>query len=256
MFSTAFTYMASSGPNLWTPAQISTTIWYDASDSSTITLNGSNVSQWNDKSGNANNAVQATASQQPAFSSTGFNSKPAVVFDGSNDTMAISTGTLGSNISVFAVAKGNTMASYRRLFHAGAGGADAFLLFGSVDNNFATFFGDGTNWNDLDVNSPSVSVLSNNILEVVNPTSGSNATPYVNGTAQNTKVGTMGTTTGGRLGDGVSQCWDGPLAELVVVNSGVSTTVRQQIEGYLAWKWGLEGNLPNDHPYKNSPPTI
>lgn len=25
-------------------------------------------------------------------------------------------------------------------------------------------------------------------------------------------------------------------------------------EGYLAWKWGLQGNLPNNHPYKNSAP--
>jgi len=25
-------------------------------------------------------------------------------------------------------------------------------------------------------------------------------------------------------------------------------------EGYLAWKWGLQGNLPNTHPYKNAAP--
>ena len=25
-------------------------------------------------------------------------------------------------------------------------------------------------------------------------------------------------------------------------------------EGYLAWKWGLQGNLPSGHPYKNSAP--
>ena len=30
---------------------------------------------------------------------------------------------------------------------------------------------------------------------------------------------------------------------------------RQQLEGYLAWKWGLEANLPVDHPYKNAAPT-
>ena len=27
-----------------------------------------------------------------------------------------------------------------------------------------------------------------------------------------------------------------------------------QAEGYLAWKWGLQGNLPSSHPYKNNPP--
>ena len=28
----------------------------------------------------------------------------------------------------------------------------------------------------------------------------------------------------------------------------------RQAEGYLAWKWGLQGNLPSNHPYKNNPP--
>lgn len=29
---------------------------------------------------------------------------------------------------------------------------------------------------------------------------------------------------------------------------------RLMIEGYLAWQWGLEGKLPEDHPYKAAPP--
>lgn len=51
----------------WTPAEITTELWLDAADSSTITQDGSgNVSQWDDKSGNARHAVQATSSLQPA----------------------------------------------------------------------------------------------------------------------------------------------------------------------------------------------
>jgi hypothetical protein len=257
MFSTAFTYMAAppSGSNLWTPAQISTAFWVDADDISTITLSGSNVTQWNDKSGNGNNAVQATPAKQPAYSSTGFNSKPSVnFFNGSQ--LIVSTGTFGPNISMFSAVKLNTgLSFYIRLINISAT-ADQYGFLGALNNNFATFFGSGSSWNDISVNSPAVSVTSNNILEVVNPTSGSDATPYVNGIAQNAKVGTMGTATGLQLSEGGGQSWEGPVAEIVIVNSGVSTTVRQQIEGYLAWKWGLEGNLPNDHPYKNSPPTI
>lgn len=30
----------------------------------------------------------------------------------------------------------------------------------------------------------------------------------------------------------------------------------QRIEGYLAWKWELQANLPTNHPYKNVVPTI
>jgi hypothetical protein len=55
------------GAVAWTPAQIPTSLWLDATDTSTITLNGSTVSQWNDKSGNGRNATQATAANQPAW---------------------------------------------------------------------------------------------------------------------------------------------------------------------------------------------
>ena len=42
----------------WTPTQITTSLWLDAADVSTITLNSTTVSQWNDKSGNSRNALQ------------------------------------------------------------------------------------------------------------------------------------------------------------------------------------------------------
>ncbi|MFM6254192.1 MAG: hypothetical protein ACKPEQ_34470, partial [Dolichospermum sp.] len=70
------------GKKLLTPAQISTDLWLDAADSSTITLNGSTVSQWNDKSGNGRNAIQATATNQPAYTANGLNGKPVLTFDG------------------------------------------------------------------------------------------------------------------------------------------------------------------------------
>jgi hypothetical protein len=56
-----------SARRLWTPAQLTTSLWLDAADASTITLNGSTVSQWNDKSGNSRNAVQATTTYQPLY---------------------------------------------------------------------------------------------------------------------------------------------------------------------------------------------
>ncbi len=55
------------GRPAWTPSLIQTALWLDAADTNTITLNGSTVSQWNDKSGNGRNAVQATASNQPGW---------------------------------------------------------------------------------------------------------------------------------------------------------------------------------------------
>jgi hypothetical protein len=47
----------------------------------------------------------------------------------------------------------------------------------------------------------------------------------------------------------------GVIGEIIMVQT-TDTTTRQKIEGYLAWKWGLQANLPNDHPYKNAAPTV
>jgi hypothetical protein len=44
----------------------------------------------------------------------------------------------------------------------------------------------------------------------------------------------------------------GAMAE--VIGMGSNTTLdRTRVEGYLAWKWGIQSKLPIDHPYKNTP---
>ncbi|MFM7534993.1 MAG: LamG-like jellyroll fold domain-containing protein, partial [Acidimicrobiales bacterium] len=52
-----------------------------------------------------------------------------------------------------------------------------------------------------------------------------------------------------------SELFQGRIAELVVVNSAITTAERQHVEGYLAWKWGLTDRLSGDHPYRYSPPS-
>ena len=66
-------------------------VWYDASDATTITLNGSNVSQWNDKSGNGYHASQSTSANQPAYVTNDRNGRPVVSFDGVNDSLVTSS---------------------------------------------------------------------------------------------------------------------------------------------------------------------
>jgi len=42
--------------------------------------------------------------------------------------------------------------------------------------------------------------------------------------------------------------------EIIVFNRTIDTNERQQIEGYLAWKYGLQANLPSVHPFRIFPP--
>ena len=46
----------------------------------------------------------------------------------------------------------------------------------------------------------------------------------------------------------------GELAEFIIIDATLSSSEQQSIEGYLAHKWGLTGNLPATHPYKSSKP--
>lgn len=48
--------------------------------------------------------------------------------------------------------------------------------------------------------------------------------------------------------------WRGPIGELLVFDRKLTDTERQEVEGYLAHKWGTAGRLPSDHPYKDTAP--
>ena len=61
-------------------------------------------------------------------------------------------------------------------------------------------------------------------------------------------------TVGVRRIDSLNGVFDGEIAEVVMYQGDVGTVDRQKIEGYLAHKYGLDGNLPSDHPYKTTAP--
>ena len=48
----------------------------------------------------------------------------------------------------------------------------------------------------------------------------------------------------------------GDYCEFIIFSSLLSSINQQLVEGYLAWKWGVEGNLPAGHPYKNAAPRL
>lgn len=81
----------------FTPASLpNLALWLDAADTATITSSGSpaKVSQWDDKSGNGRNLVQATANQQPTTGANTINNRNVITFASHNlatTSLAIST---------------------------------------------------------------------------------------------------------------------------------------------------------------------
>jgi hypothetical protein len=66
----------------------------------------------------------------------------------------------------------------------------------------------------------------------------STMSPFINGNTQNTLAGTTLATTGVFIG-GPSNYFNGTLSELLIYSTTLTTGQRQQVEGYLARKWGL-----------------
>ncbi len=55
--------------------------------------------------------------------------------------------------------------------------------------------------------------------------------------------------------DGTDRFFNGDIGEIILIKRTLTTDERDKMEGYLAHKWGLEGDLPGGHPYFTNPPT-
>jgi len=66
-------------------------LWLDVANTSSLTFNGSTVSQVNDLSGNGFHATQGTANNQPTYQATGLNGKPTLYFDTTDSVTSSAT---------------------------------------------------------------------------------------------------------------------------------------------------------------------
>jgi len=248
---------------LWTPSLITTSLWLDADDANTITLNGNNVSQWNDKSGNARNATQGLVANQPVYNTLTLNSKPAITFDGTlkflEMSVNISNIILSNSYSAFTVGRAtsaptNNADGFNNSGFWGDNGGYISNYFRGTSNLIGVYNWDGTN----DVTTQSYT-FGTNVISGVELSGGSIRLRQNGGTETSTASGNTQVTTGvlriGKVYRDQEPNFTGVVSEVIFCRGHLSTTDRQLVEGYLAWKWGLEANLPNDHPYKNAAPT-
>jgi hypothetical protein len=248
---------APAGPTLWTPANITTLAWYDASNASTITLNGSNVSQINDLSGNGYNATQSSAGLQPAYTAT-LNGLNVMTFDGSNDKLELPSIPFPSDyqMSVYLVGQQASVGGYQVMLGLWKSGLDAVAYLSAIAGNA---------WGLYTGNSAASNALLGTNPFFIGAITTTGSSPYIvfstNGTLYNypdanpfngTSVFASGTIGNDQYGSAFNGKW----GEAVVVPSYDGTPAREKMEGYLAWKWGLQANLPITSPYYSAPPYV
>lgn len=253
----------------WTPAALGSALalWLDAADASTITLNGSTVSQWRDKSGNARHASQPTAANQPTYTASAFAGKPGLTFDGVDDNLAVNYNYAGNQATLYAVVSrlpGGSTEQFVFSSYGGTNGTPLLAPMWALGFNLVT----GTNWatyGNATFLSGGVTLTTDGTpfaLGLVSDISGSVLDAYTNGTRTGQYGAAPRYTLGGARNfigaevNGASRFLSGRVSEIIQTETVLSTTDRERLEGYLAWKWGLEANLPSGHPFRNTPPTV
>jgi len=243
--------------NNWTPADIDTALWLDAADASTITESGGAVSQWNDKSGNNRNVMQATAADQPTVSTDAGNA--SLLFDGTSEYLRHDvSGTITYPSSTFIVCRNTDTANAGHVLSINNSSAsDQYATLTQRD-----FSGQSSFYSIRSVSSSIISAssaFSTEIIEGVSNASNDNEL-FSNGASVGTDTNTWlapsyDNITIGRLRyQNTAQHFAGHVHEIIWIMQSLNLATRQRIEGYLAHKWGLTANLPADHPYKTAIP--
>lgn len=262
---------------LWTPSADSNTFaWWDANDSSTITLNTGVVTEWRDK-------ISSTA-LTPASSGTfagsvltgSLNSKD--VIDLSSDDHFVhedlaTHANYNGDLGVYIVAKvdvvehgSDSIISINSNTGASGAGSD-FQLDSGHGNQFRARLvvtnQDGTNTTTASSNTTDRNGAYH-IFQAIFDKQGTgkfysyvDGTPFTNYSNGSSYTNSVAFGAGANLhvfsNRGLNQWPAGQVAEVICM---ADVGDREKVEGYLAHKWGLEGLLDSAHPFKGSAPSL
>lgn len=237
------------------PTQISgLQVWVDAADTSTVALSGSTVTSIRDKSRNA--ALFDQGSAKPTYG-TWINGLNAMNFTTTTTGgIATTTTTPYNNIPQFTVFIVNrpTHVSGSLGYAAGIFGirnATTTQISWHLQSDYSRF----TAYNGsviADTTTLTVARNEDNIFCIVQ--SASSFVYVKNGTTTSPVSITVTGRTGlpfniGNSGSG-SEAFIGNIGEVLFYSRPLAESERQRVEGYLSWKWGLQANLPANHPFR------
>jgi hypothetical protein len=268
----------------WPTAFISPTqltglqLWLDAADASTLydaTTGGSlvaadgGVARWEDKSGNARHATQATSANRPARKTAIQGGKDVLRFDGSNDSLSIASSTAtfkflhGTTATLLYVAKYGTSADpnaqYGLVSTGGASGNEIgyFHSFddSSVNNSISSSAIRDANgfraWLNRvnDTVTPNTFIACSEVIDAGAATAANRSTVRINGgsaiqgnsltDSPSGNDSQFDLTIGAIVSSSPTAYMVGDICEIIIYNSALSNTNRALVESYLMSKWGI-----------------
>lgn len=244
------------------PTQISgLTAWLDGSDSSTITVTGTQVTQWRDKSGSNNTVTPLSGLSNASVQSAYQNGLSVLNFSNNNIYRApAGSGVYPSDVFVVLALK---VVQRNDIIGIGATSSDNFNSL-TIGEHTANRWHNGSSFFTRTPNTVSpTNETSTSFLLMEWSIANNNFVIRRNGTQlSQTSSYTYSLTGGSVFQIGFRQTASGSpdvalnvyIAEVLIYNSQLGTTNQQQVEGYLAWKWGIQSSLPAGHPYAGGPP--
>ena len=245
------------------PAGITPTVWLDAADATTITLNGSTVSQWTDKSTNGYVFSQGTAANQPTLISSGLNSKNTISWGGNDKLDSTANAATwkffndGTNYLFCMVAKFQTQAGYLLITDAASSsnvGARVTWGISEVQQHFV-FRGVSSSFvvNNVSSNGTYPANTFKNVGILADPdnvTAADRSSIKINNgssIANNTQTNAVSNSNpastwllGAYLNDSTTDRMVGEVAEIIVCTGAQATDAnRTELYTYLNAKWGV-----------------
>jgi hypothetical protein len=243
------------GCQLWLDAGDGTTLFSDTGGTTPATISGQ-IAYWRNKAGSSYNYTQATKGYRPIYTSDG-----TVTF--SNGQAMINTDAWsgnGASTDIFCVSTPWAQSQYsdwRTLLRGSNAGHRAIIA--------TTGYGNGTTslglWNGAFSQFGSLTLTGvKNLLFVTTLPSFASSAELNGDSALSSSSGNQNSDAypfyclGAYQGAPTpSQAW-GAINELIIFSRNLTTSERQQVEGYLAWKWNvtLVVTIPK-HPFYTFP---
>jgi hypothetical protein len=250
-------------PNSFDPTDITgLNVWLDGQNITNVVITSGQVSAWNDSSSSANNFTAnggIITYDQPSS----INNRPALNF-----TTATPTSTYLSNN--FNISPGsNELTLFMVVNQTGTGTGNSELFFTYDNFRYFDLFNNTNSTDILSLNARNDTQRSSGVNIITSPPiiviisvvlSTTSGTMYVNGTLTDINSTSFTGTTFASFdatlnwaisGGGFKGC----IGEVLTYPSVLVDLDRQKIEGYLAWKWGLQSQLSSENPWQTSPPT-
>ena len=235
--------------SIFTPASIpGLKVWLDASKLTSITSNGSGQVTVLSNLAGFGNALSNSGITPPTTGTYTINNLNTLSFTGQNSLLITPIAYTSSDRSLFVVAQttGNS-AFYGVGYSAGSISASLYsTYYYGWDRNNDT----GRNLGTAIYNTPflvSIYKTSTSNGVIVNGSNiGATPTSFTPGTYVD-QIGVAGSPTGNIGPEYYGASWN--FAEAIVYDGPITPSQRQTIEGYLAWKWGLQTTLIITHPY-------